>query len=321
MSSLRVKVFYATDIHGSEKCFRKFLNAQKIYGVNILILGGDITGKMLIPIIEKHDGSYEAEFMGSKVSVRAQDELKNLIKNIADTGSYPYLCDEDEYYRLSTDKFYLDRIFKEQVIKRIECWIKLAEERLYNLKPKPEVYIMPGNDDYPEVGRVLENSNLIINPEEKIVELGGKYEMISIGFSNITPWRSPRETSEEKLEEKLENLASKLKRVSESIFNVHIPPHNTPIDLAPLLDNTLKPILSGGQLLMTHVGSIAVRRVIEKYQPLVGLHGHIHESRGIVKIGKTLCVNPGSDYLAGNLQGAILTLENGKVKTYILTVG
>lgn len=317
--SYRVKIFYTTDLHGSERCFRKFLNAPKVYGVNVLILGGDITGKMLIPIIERYDGSYEAEFMGNKVSVRTNDELKNLMKNITDVGCYPYLCNEDGYHLLNTDKSYIDKIFKEQVIKRVEYWIKLAEERISDLGL--EVYIMPGNDDYPEVSEVLQSSNFVINPEEKIVEVGGRYEMISIGFSNITPWKAPREIPEEKLEEKLENLISGLKKVSESIFNVHAPPYETPIDLAPLLDNTLKPVLSGGQLLMAHAGSIAVRRVIERYQPLLGLHGHIHESRGMVRIGRTLCINPGSDYLAGNLQGAILTLEDGKVKTYMLTVG
>lgn len=317
--SSKIKIFYTTDIHGSEKCFRKFLNAPKVYGVNVLILGGDITGKMLIPIIEKRDGSYETEFMGNKMSARTDNELRDLIKSIADIGYYPYLCNEDEYHLLSTDRCYLERIFKGQIIKRVESWNELVEERISD--SNIEVYIMPGNDDYPEISKTLERSNLIINPEEKIVELGGKYEMISIGFSNVTPWKSPREISEEELEGKLNDLISRLRRVSESIFNVHVPPYGTSIDLAPLLDNTLKPVLSGGQLLMTHAGSIAVKKAIENSQPLLGLHGHIHESRGIVRIGKTLCVNPGSDYLSGNLHGALLTLENGKVKTYILTIG
>ena len=47
---------------------------------------------------------------------------------------------------------------------------------------------------------------------------------------------------------------------------------------------------------MIHAGSTAVRASIEKHQPLVGLHGHIHESKGFVTLGRTLCLNPGSEY-------------------------
>ncbi len=315
----RLKLFHTSDIHGSEKCFRKFLNVPKVYGVDVIMLGGDITGKMLVPIVEQGDGTYKTEFMGNEVDIRTQDELKNTMKLIADVGGYPYICSSDEYIRLKNDASYLDKVFKNQIIKRVEDWVRLAEERLGS--SKVEVYIMPGNDDYPEIDEALNKSSFVVNPDGKVVEIGGRYEMISSGFVNMTPWRAPRDIPDEKLEEVLEELISRVRRINESIFSLHAPPYNTPIDLAPLLDNTLKPVMSGGELVMTHVGSIAVRKVIEKYQPLLGLHGHIHESKGVVKIGRTLCMNAGSDYLAGNLQGALITIEDGKVKNYMFTIG
>jgi len=315
----RLKIFHASDIHGSDKCFRKFLNVPKAYGVDVIIMGGDITGKMLVPIVEQENGSYKTEYMGNEVEIKSQEELKNITKLIADAGGYPYVCTKDEYVRLKNDSAYLDRVFKGQIVKRVEEWVRLAEERLKGTNV--EVYIMPGNDDYPEIDEVLNKSGFVINPDGKVVEIGGRYEMISTGYVNMTPWKAPRDIPEEKLEEILEGLISKVKNLSDSIFSLHAPPYDTPIDLAPLLDNTFKPVLAGGELVMTHVGSIAVRKAIEKYQPLLGLHGHIHESKGVVKIGRTLCLNAGSDYQAGNLQGALITLEDGKVKSYMFTVG
>ncbi len=315
----KLKIFHASDVHGSEKCFRKFLNVPKVYGVDVIIMGGDITGKMLVPIVEQGDGSYKTEYMGSDLVLKSQDEVEKITKLIADAGGYPYICTVDEYDKLKNDPAYLDRIFKNQIVKRVEEWVNLAEERLKS--SGVEVYIMPGNDDYPEIDEALNKSEFVINPDGKLVVIGGRYEMISTGYVNITPWKAPRDIPDEKLEEILEELATQLKRPGDSIFSLHAPPYNTPIDLAPLLDNTLKPVLASGELVMTHVGSIAVRKLIEKYQPLLGFHGHIHESKGMVKIGRTICLNAGSDYLAGNLQGAIVTLEDGKVKSYMFTIG
>jgi uncharacterized protein len=65
-----------------------------------------------------------------------------------------------------------------------------------------------------------------------------------------------------------------------------------------------------------------VREVIEEARPLLSLHGHIHESRGAVRLGKTLSINPGSSYEQGMLQGAVVDLDGrGKIKHYRLTTG
>lgn len=314
-----MKIFHASDIHGSEKCFRKFLNAPKVYGADIIMLGGDITGKVLVPIVEQENGQYNTEYMGIVTELKSKDELEKVIKHVSDAGGYPYLCTKNEFDKLKTDKAYLDTIFKKLIIQRVETWIRIAEEKLKD--SGVEVYIMPGNDDYLEIDDVLNRSSFIINPDGRVVEIKGGYEMISSGYANITPWKAPRDIPDEELEKILEAMASQLRRPSSSIFSLHAPPYNTPIDLAPQLDNTFKPVIAGGEIVMSHVGSKAVRKVIEEYQPLLGLHGHIHESKGVVRIGKTLCINAGSDYLAGNLQGALITIEDDKVKSYILTAG
>jgi Icc-related predicted phosphoesterase len=316
---MRLKIFHTSDIHGSEKCFRKFLNAPKVYGADIIMLGGDITGKVLVPIVEQENGQYNTEYMGIVTELKSKDELEKVIKHVSDAGGYPYLCTKNEFDKLKTDKAYLDTIFKKLIIQRVETWIRIAEEKLKD--SGVEVYIMPGNDDYLEIDDVLNRSSFIINPDGRVVEIKGGYEMISSGYANITPWKAPRDIPDEELEKILEAMASQLRRPSSSIFSLHAPPYNTPIDLAPQLDNTFKPVIAGGEIVMSHVGSMAVRKVIEEYQPLLGLHGHIHESKGVVRIGKTLCINAGSDYLAGNLQGALITIEDDKVKSYILTAG
>jgi uncharacterized protein len=315
----KLKIFHASDVHGSEKCFRKFLNTPKTYGADVIMLGGDITGKILVPIVEQEDGTYNTEYMGTLMTLKTRDELERITKLISDAGGYPHICTMDEYDKLKSDKTYLETVFKKLIIQRVEAWITLAEERLKD--SGVEVYIMPGNDDYPEIDTVLNRSTFIINPDGRAELIKGGYEMISSGYANMTPWKAPRDIPDEKLEEILEAMASRLNRPGYSIFSLHAPPYNTPIDLAPQLDNTLKPVVAGGEVVMSHVGSKAVRKIIEKYQPLLGLHGHIHESKGVVKVGKTLCINAGSDYLAGNLQGALITLEEGKVKNYILTTG
>ncbi len=315
----KLKIFHASDVHGSEKCFRKFLNTPKTYGADVIMLGGDITGKILVPIIEQENGTYHTDYMGVMKELKSRNELQTTIKLISDAGGYPYLCTRNEFDRLQYDKTYLDIVFKKLIIERVESWIALAEEKLKN--SGVEAYIMPGNDDHLEIDQALNQSTFVVNPDGRVEKIKGGYEMISSGYANMTPWRAPRDIPDEKLEEILEGIAAQLERPDTSIFSLHAPPYNTPIDLAPQLDNTLKPVIAGGEIVMSHVGSKAVRKMIEKYQPLLGLHGHIHESKGVVRIGKTLCINAGSDYLAGNLQGVLITLEDGKVKNYIMTSG
>jgi Icc-related predicted phosphoesterase len=313
------KIFFASDIHGSDRCFRKFLNAAKFYGCDVLVMGGDMTGKMLVPIVAQPQVGYETSLFGRKRIV-TEAELPALRKLIADSGCYAYDTTEEEIDELSRDAGAVDRLFQTLIREAVEGWLRLAEERLAGRQVM--CLMAPGNDDHPFVGDLLRTSSLVINPEQEVVELPGGFPMISVGYSNITPWDSPRELPEERLLEMIETEAARLPDMSRAIFNLHVPPKDTPIDQAMLLDEEFRPILRGGSPVVGGVGSSAVREVIQRHQPMLALHGHIHESRGEVRLGRSLSLNPGSEYSEGVLRGVIVTLTQKRgVRGYQLVSG
>jgi Icc-related predicted phosphoesterase len=308
-----------TDVHGSDLCFRKFINAGKFYGVDVLILGGDITGKLIVPIIERPNGTYLCEFLGKQVELKSKAEVEAQAKMIRDSGAYPYETNGEGYARLSSDPGAVKGVFFQLMQEGLSRWLQLAEERLKGTGI--QCFISPGNDDLLELDGVLNSSSFVVNPEEKVGTIGAGHEMITLGYANHTPWNSPREVDEDVLEQKIESLTSQVKDMKKAVFNVHVPPINTVIDQAPKVDRDFKPVLSGGNLVMISAGSTAVRGAIEKHQPLIGLHGHIHESRGLMKIGKTLCLNPVSEYNTGILRGAVCELDGDRIKSHVLTSG
>ena len=314
------RIFFTSDVHGSEVCFMKFLNSAKFYQADVLILGGDITGKMIVPIVHQPDGTAVADFLGTQQVMKTPTEVQALEKNIRNSGYYPYSSTPEEVEKLQADKQLVNELFSKVMAQGVKRWVGIAEERLKGSKAK--CFISPGNDDRFDVDAPLRESSVIIYPEEKVVSIDDNHEMISSGWANITPWNSPREVPEEELIKKFGPMVDKVQHMENAIFNLHVPPYNTPLDLAPELDATLKPVVKGGGgISMIHVGSTTVRQMIEQHKPLLGLHGHIHESRGFVKIGRTLCINPGSEYGEGILRGAVINLDQKGVKSYILTQG
>ena len=316
---MNTRVFYVTDVHGSERCFKKFLNAGKFYKANAVILAGDITGKMIVPIVKQPDGIYLSSYAGSDIRCKSDAEVQDLEKSIRDSGYYPYRTEPDEMASLEADKNKVNQLFTKLMVDTVVRWIQMAEERLHDTGIK--CFISPGNDDRWEVDNALNKSTIIINPEEKVVELDHHHEMITLGLTNHTPWNSPREFEEPELAERIDKMAAGVKNMENCIFNLHCPPYGTVIDPAPKLDETLKPVLSGGQVVMAPAGSTAVRDAIKKHQPLVGLHGHIHESKGVASIGRTKCFNPGSEYGEGVLRGLLLDLTEKGIKSYLFTSG
>jgi len=313
-----VRLFFITDVHASEKCFRKFLNAAKVYRADSLILGGDITGKVLIPIVERPDGSYDVRLF-DKDTVVKKGQLDQARRDLQDAGQYSFVTTRAELKEIQGDKAREEKVFNEAIISTLGSWVKLAKERLEGTGVK--CYISPGNDDKFEVDSVLADSAQVINPENKVVELDGGYEMITLGYANTTPWKSPREVSDPELGAMIENLASQVRRPETAIFNLHVPPIDTELDKAPAVSEEFTYVREGLGVKMIHAGSAAVRKSIELHQPLLGLHGHIHESRGFVRIGRSLCLNPGSEYADGILRGALVNLDGGKVKEFLLTSG
>jgi len=310
-------MFYASDVHGAERLWRKFINAGTFYGVSVLVMGGDVAGKAVMPVEHRKGGYLVPRITGDRLL--AESELEAVESRIRDMGFYPYRVEEDELALLKDDPGGVASLFRRVMVESFERWIALAEDRLAGTDIR--LCVMLGNDDEPALGDVLAASTLAIDAEAGVVDIGDSYQMVSCGWSNPTPWASPREMPEDELEERLENLILQLADPSRGIVNFHVPPYGTQLDQAPVLDDTLKPVIRGGTMLMESVGSKAVRNVIERYQPLVGLHGHIHESRGTARIGKTVCINPGSVYSEGILHGVLLELGGKKGLRYQLTSG
>ena len=312
------RVFFTTDIHGSDRCFRKFLNAAKVYKADALILGGDITGKVLLPIVERDDGKLEVKMFG-KFQVIGPEKLAEIRKTIQDAGQYSFVSNPAELAEIQADKSKEEKVFDGAMLAVLQSWGQLAQERLKGTDVK--CYISPGNDDKPAIDSALMDSGPLVNPENRVVELDGGYEMITLGVANPTPWKSPREATEEKLGEMIEALASQVKRPESAVYNLHVPPIDTELDKAPAVSHDFNYVKEGLGIKFIHAGSTAVRKSIEAHAPILGLHGHIHESKGFVRLGRTLCLNPGSEYSDGILRGALANLRDGKVHDFMLTSG
>ena len=314
----KVVIFFASDLHGSNVCFKKFVNAVQFYGANVLCMGGDMTGKAIMPICEQTDGTFLAFQAGATTKLTGKEEVDQFIKRTGDMGFYPSVMSENEYRRLSADEHMRHELFKKLVLDRVREWCAFAEQKL-NGKGVPFV-TAPGNDDFTEIDEVLRASPMVDFHEMEVSEVKG-YEWLHCGGSNKTPWDTEREYSEEQYVERFSQLLPQVKDMKRCVFNVHVPPHGTILDQCPKLDDKLQVVYEMGNPVQMHAGSTALYRTIEEQQPLLGLHGHIHEGRGQIKIGKTICVNPGSVYPEGLLQGVLVTLQGGEVKGISLTQG
>jgi uncharacterized protein len=314
-----LRIYFVTDLHGSDLCYRKFLNAAAFYEADVLVLGGDICGKYLIPYWANGDGYVMRS--DDRTEHLAESALAAALQKQRDRGGYPYKTTPDELAELELDGDALDRLFARLSAESVERWLALAAERLERTKVR--CFISPGNDDPPEIDALLDASAVTENPEGRVVELGGGITMISCGVANPTPWNSPREAPEDELYSGLARLADGVPDPDRCIFNVHVPPHDTPLDVAPLLDETLKPVVRAGEVVAAHVGSTAVRRIIEERRPLLGLHGHIHESRAACRLNGSLCLNPGSEYHQGTLLGGLVQIRERRprIDSYQLTQG
>jgi hypothetical protein len=311
-------IFFATDLHGSDVCFKKFVNAAKFYGADVLVLGGDVTGKMVVPIARQPDGSYLTSFAGKEVQLGGDGDVRTFERRVSDMGFYPTVMDEDEFQRVREDPNVQEELFKELILRRLEEWVEYARGRLPEQGVK--CFAAPGNDDLFCVDEVLAEAGVIELLEGRVVEIDG-FEMLTTGWSNETPWQTEREESESALRERIVAMVDRLSDPARAIFNIHPPPHATNLDQCPKLDEELRPVHSGGNPVMTSAGSTAVRQLIEEHQPVLGLHGHIHEGRGIARLARTVCVNPGSTYSEGVLQGSLIKLRNGEVRDVHLTQG
>ena len=312
------RVFFTTDLHGSTVVFKKFINAGKFYEAQVLILGGDMIGKMIVPIVSQGGGRFSANYLGKIYDIAEGEELDKLELTFENSGLYPVRLTPEEVEAYKGNRDLVEKRFAELAKARLSRWLDIAEERLRGTGIR--CYVQPGNDDPYEVDSVFRPSEIIQNVDGCLIHLDEHHEMISVGAANQTPWSCPRDKPEEELEQMIERVANQVKNPSQAIFNLHVPPYDTNLDIAPELDDNLTPRLSlAGGFKMIPVGSRAVRKAIEKYQPLLGLHGHIHESRFAQKLGKTMCINPGSEYGEGVLRGVVLELSRKGLDSYTFT--
>ncbi len=313
-----LSLYYASDLHGSERLWRKFLGAGRFYGVQALIMGGDLTGKAIVPVESFPDGSFSTTFIGETRTGTTPEELDELLEAIRFNGMYPWLAPAAEIARLRDDAAARATLLEETMLTELRRWIDLADERMaeYGI----DVYVMAGNDDPWSCDAVIEAATHVQACDDRVVRVG-LYEMISCGYANPTPWHTPRELDEDSLYARLRGLADQIEDPESAIFNLHVPPYDSGLDTANEMNPDLTLKYVGGQPHPIPVGSHAVRQIIEEMQPLLALHGHIHESRGEVRIGRTLAINTGSEYNSGHIHGAVVTLEGSAVRRHQFVVG
>jgi uncharacterized protein len=312
-----MKIFFATDIHGSEVCWRKFLNSAAFYKADLVVLGGDVTGKAMVPITA-YNGYWQVTVRGETMRLDTKAELDEVMTKIRNSGFYPAIVSQEELTHLGENEGAVDQRFSQEMISSLDRWLDMADGKLRG--GDIPCILNGGNDDIFEIDNIIESSPCVSFGEGKLLDLDG-FSLVSMGWTNPTPWDTYREAPEEELAAKIEAVASLVPDMGRAIFNFHAPPYGTGLDEAPALDENLRPMHGG--VVMKPVGSVAVRDAILKHQPLLSVHGHIHESRATKKMNRTLAINPGSVYGDGILQGAVIDLDvkKAKVSRYLLVNG
>jgi uncharacterized protein len=315
--SKATRLFFATDVHGSETCWRKFLNANKYYQANVLILGGDMTGKALVPVVDEGGGKWHATLLEVRHDLEGEDAVGEFEDAVRRRGYYPFRATRDELNELEGDPARQDKLFHQCMLDTVERWMALADERLDEDIP---CFVCPGNDDQFEADEIIRSAKRVELAEGRVVEFGN-YQMISTGWCNRTPWETYREEDEPQLAERIQKMAAQVTSPPErTIYGLHCPPYKSGLDDAPEITKDMKAAYAGRSTVPA--GSTAVRQAIEHGQPILSLHGHIHEAKGNTRIGSTLSINPGSSYEQGQLLGAVVDLDGkSKIKKFVLTSG
>jgi len=308
------RIFFAVDVHGSVGVWQKWLKVPEYYKADVIMLCGDLTGKGLVPLVRDKQG-YVCNFYGRKQLLRNEREIARMEQQISMTGMYPIRCTPEEVTELQQKPERLEQVMREQMVARMEQWMEQLVSRV-DLK-KVTVVVMPGNDDDPAIDEVIKKYRDagVLWPLDGPVEVAG-FQVASLAHVNPTPWNTPREGTEEQLEKLIEEQVSQLEDPRRSIFNFHAPPYGTSLDLAPKLKPDLTPVMGPGGVEMVHVGSKAVAEAIRRYRPVIGLHGHVHESAAHDLIDGVPVVNPGSEYGENVLRGVVVEMTRDGVQRF-----
>ena len=224
----------------------------------------------------------------------------------------------EEVQEYTTQPEKLDELFTSRCAKTVEQWVDWADERLAG--SGIQCIVCPGNDDHHDIDEILATSKQIMVGEGNVLDLPGglpaRLQRLDQPHAVGHAARRGRAEAQGAHPGIVKQATAPPERL---VFGLHAPPYDTQLDVAPKIDwDTLT--VQGQD--SAHVGSTAVREVIEEVQPILSLHGHIHESRAAVRIGRTLAINPGSSYVEGTLSGCVVELDGkSKVKRYRLTMG
>jgi len=298
-----MRYLYSTDLHGSDRTFRKLLALFAEQRCDVLIIAGDVTGKDVFAIVEggRHfrlvawDGSVFANCLSA-------NEVDRAVQLIADKGGYAVPLAGNDVTRFHTDQGFRRAILEQKALERLRAWLSAGTSMCAGGSAR--VLVLPGNDDPEWVDDAIESIQApgvaLLTGEPLTV---GRIDFVSLDRVNPSGiWQTCRESSEDDLARLIE---SRVRRATSRnlVFVFHAPPYGTKLDLAPRVkDSLLYDVDTVEGLKMVHCGSVAVRDAVVRYRPKLGLHGHIHESAGAEILGETLCVNPGSDYSHGMLR-------------------
>src|ERR1700722_397717 len=183
-----MKMFFATDIHGSEICWRKFLNAAAFYKADLVVLGGDVTGKVMVPIIA-YPGYWEVTIRGERRRLETREELLEAERQLRDRGSSPEGA--------------IAQRFNAEMTRSLDRWLDMADGKLGG--GAIPCVLNGGNDDIFEIDPILEAAPSVTFAEGKVIDLGG-FTMVSMGWTNPTPWDTHREAPEDQLAAKIDAI-------------------------------------------------------------------------------------------------------------------
>ena len=305
-----MRLLFATDLHGSTTCFKKLVAAFRMYDADVLVLGGDLSAKALVPI---HVSGGRAQFhiFGRSLVETGKGCVDRAVKRVEQVGLYPQVVETSADTQTKGDSQHLESDFQEAIARRLRAWATHAAEKLGQ---DARIYAIPGNDDHPCIDAVLGESNVFVSVDRRAIEIREGLFICGLGASTETPWSTYRELSEEAIASELASMMAIVPAGAKCIWNVHVPPAGVGIDICDAPDAEGRGSwLTSMSPRQVSAGSSSVADAIRRYRPLLGLFGHVHEGRGIVSVDGTVCVNTGSEYYNSVLHAALVDIEDASV--------
>src|SRR5947209_236923 len=214
---------------------------------------------------------------------------------------------EDDYARFRANPDKVESLFTDRMIDQIRRWTEMAEKHLATLDMP--LYWIGANDDKVEALLQAESTPHVLYIDEKVARFDEDHEILGYGWTNPSPWHTPRELSEDGLNRRLDPLLSRVEDPARCIYLMHAPPYRTGLDIAPKLDATTdppRPVVQGGQQVLIPVGSTTFRSAILETQPVLGLHGHIHETKNATMMSSDFTPSKAAERFAIPRNGSVM---------------